>query len=53
MQLCVCYDQLGEYQKAYECNEKAGERKPDNENYLANKRYFQQKFKEIANKEEV
>ena len=53
MQLCVCYDQLGEYQKAYECNEKAGERKPDNENYLANKRYFQQKFKEIAKMEEV
>ncbi|MCI8332135.1 MAG: glycosyltransferase family 2 protein [Clostridiales bacterium] len=53
MQLCVCYDQLGEYTKACECNEKAGERKPDNENYLANKRYFQNKLREIANKEEV
>ncbi len=42
MQLCVCYDKLGNYQKASECNERAGKIKPNDKNYLANKKYFQQ-----------
>lgn len=41
MQLCVCYDKIGEYQKACDYNDKAGEIKPEDENFLANKRYFQ------------
>lgn len=44
MQLCVCYDKLGEYKKAYECNKKAGEIKPNDKNFLLNQKYFQQKF---------
>lgn len=46
MQLCVCYDKLGEFQKAYDWNEKAGALKPNDQNYLANKRYFLQRFQE-------
>ena len=41
MQLCVLYDRLGDRQKAYACNEKAGEIKPHNENYLYNVKYFE------------
>lgn len=49
MQLCVCYDKLGNYQKASECNDKAGEIKPNDKNYLANKEYFQQRIEKSAN----
>ena len=41
MQLCVCYDRLGEHQKAKEYNEKAGACKPYSPSYLYNKRYFE------------
>ena len=41
MQLCVLYDRLGEKQKSYEYNIKAGEIKPHNENYLSNVKYFE------------
>ena len=44
MQLCVCCDRLGEYQRAYEFNEKAGKIKPCDRNYLANKEYFSRLF---------
>ena len=44
MQLCVCYDKLGEYQKACDYNDKAGEIKPNDRNFLANKKYFHQLF---------
>lgn len=44
MQLCVCYDKLGEYRKAYIYNNKAGEIKPNDESFLFNKKYFEQKF---------
>ncbi len=40
IQLSVCYDRLGEYQKAQEYNEKAGVYKPKDKNYLSNKEYF-------------
>lgn len=40
LQLCVCYDKLGERQKAEEYNEKAGACKPYSKAYLYNKRYF-------------
>lgn len=40
MQLCVLYDKKGEYGRAEEYNERAGEIKPDNASYLSNKKYF-------------
>lgn len=40
LQLCVCYDRLGQHQKAEEYNEKAGVCKPYSPSYLYNKRYF-------------
>lgn len=40
MCLCVCYDKLGDYEKANICNENAGKIKPLDPNYLYNKRYF-------------
>lgn len=42
MQLCVCYDRIGEREKAVEYNEKAGRIKPDDKNYLFNRAYFQE-----------
>lgn len=44
IQLCVCYDKLGNHKKAYEMNEAAGEIKPKNEAYLFNKKYFDNLF---------
>lgn len=40
LQLCVCYDKLGEQQKAREYNEKAGACKPYSASYLYNRKYF-------------
>ncbi len=40
IQLCVCYDRLGNTEKAIEYNEKAGAIKPDDKCYLFNKEYF-------------
>lgn len=40
LQLCVCYDKLGDRHKAKEYNERAGVCKPYSEAYLYNKRYF-------------
>ena len=40
LQLCVCYDKLGDPQKAEEYNERAGACKPYSQAYLYNKRYF-------------
>ena len=48
MQLCVCYDKLGNYQRAKEYNDKAGAIKPNDKNYLANKRYFEQRIEKSA-----
>ena len=41
MQLCVLYDRLGDKEKAYACNKKAGKIKPHNEKYLYNVKYFE------------
>lgn len=41
LQLCVCYDKLGDRQKAKEYNERAGAYKPYSHAYLYNKRYFE------------
>lgn len=41
LQLCVCYDKIGDRQKAKEYNEKAGACKPYSKAYLYNKQYFE------------
>ena len=49
MQLCVCYDRLGEYRKAWEFNEMAGKLKPHDKNFLANREYFSRLFESKNN----
>ena len=44
IQLCVLYDRLGDYKTACAFNEEAGRFKPQDEIYLQNKRYFQNKL---------
>lgn len=41
LQLCVCYDKLGEQEKARAYNEKAGACKPYSPAYLYNRQYFE------------
>ena len=41
MQLCVCYDRLGQWEQARRYNELAGQLKPEDEAYRYNLRYFQ------------
>ncbi len=41
IQLCVCYDKLGDHRRAYDYNEKAGKIKPNDPSYLHNKKYFE------------
>ena len=41
IQLCVCYDRIGNRNLAVEYNEKAGRIKPDDISYLHNKQYFE------------
>lgn len=43
LQLCICYDKIGNYEKAKEYNEKAGVCKPYSKSYLYNKHYFEQR----------
>ena len=38
--LCVCYDRMGQYRKAWEMNELAGKYRPESEHYLLNRAYF-------------
>jgi len=40
LQLCVCYDRLGDYKAAQMYNEMAGKVRPDSKTYLANREYF-------------
>lgn len=40
LQLCVCYDKMGEYQKAEECNRLAGQIKPGDPQVEYNNLYF-------------
>lgn len=43
LQLCVCFDRLGNYKKAEEYNERAGAIKPQSQAYLSNKIYFKER----------
>ena len=52
MQLCVCYDRLGEYDKAKECNRLAGLVKPDSEQVKYNENYFESVIKKDEGKNE-
>lgn len=40
IQLCVCYDRIGEHKLANEYNNLAGKIKPENKSYKINKEYF-------------
>ena len=44
--LCVCYDRMGDFERARRCNEKAGEFRPDDPAYLHNKLYFEKRSEE-------
>ncbi|REB05493.1 glycosyltransferase family 2 protein [Sporosarcina sp. BI001-red] len=41
LQLCVCFDQLGQHKIAYEHNEKARQYRPDDSRILQNKEYLE------------
>lgn len=43
LQLCVCYDKLGNYEEAKRYNELGGAVKPDSSSFLYNKKYFDKK----------
>ncbi len=45
IELCVCYDRLGNQKLSMEYNERAGKIKPQNKAYLYNKQYFEEKLK--------
>jgi tetratricopeptide (TPR) repeat protein len=40
LQLCLCYDRLGDHKQARAYNERAGKLKPQDPSYLHNKAYF-------------
>lgn len=42
IQMCVCYDKLGDWKTAYMYNEKAAESKPEDKSVLINREYFKQ-----------
>lgn len=42
IQLCVCYDRIGQHEKAQMYNDMAGSIKPQHPSYLHNKEYFEQ-----------
>ncbi|WP_051128182.1 glycosyltransferase [Paenibacillus sp. HW567] len=52
LQLCVCYDRLGQIQKAHECNERALALCPDHPSMLFNRKYFQERLKDTGRPEE-
>jgi glycosyltransferase involved in cell wall biosynthesis len=43
LQLCVCYDRLGNYKLALEHNKEAGKYRPNDSRILYNKKYFKDK----------
>lgn len=46
IRLCVLYDKLGDYKRAFHYNEIAGKAKPNDKSYLHNKQYFKNKLTE-------
>lgn len=51
LQLAVCYDRLGQWEKASEYNESAAKLKPDSEAVIANRNYFENKYKQVKRRE--
>lgn len=49
IECAVCYDKLGDYEKAEYYNEKAAECKPDSPSVLYNKKYFEYRKKTFSN----
>lgn len=45
LQLCVCYDRMGEYLLAYEANERAAAFRPDDERMITNRLYLIRQLK--------
>ncbi|OXL86384.1 glycosyl transferase [Paenibacillus sp. SSG-1] len=45
LQLCVCYDKLGQYETAYEHNEAARRYQPEHPSVLGNKTYLEARLK--------
>lgn len=45
VQLCVCYDKLGDMKTAIEYNEKAGKIKPNDSSFIHNREYFKKSKK--------
>ena len=50
IQLCVCYDRLGQREKAIKYNDRAGKYKPESEAFLINKAYFKKDKSHDMNK---
>lgn len=46
--LCVCYDKLGDLKKANEYNELAGKFKPNSKEFLNNKKYFEKRLTNLV-----
>lgn len=44
LQLCVCYDGIGDYEAAYDHNEKAAQFRPTDERILANRDYLNKRL---------
>lgn len=53
LQLCVCYDHLGQWQKAEAYNEQAAQLIPDSKAVAYNRQYFQQRKQTINNVAEL
>ncbi len=53
LQLCVCYDRIGEYETANEHNEKAAQFRPTDERILANRDYLNKRLGKNTNEEIV
>lgn len=51
LQLCVCYDRLGDREKAFECNEKARAIFPSHPAVQQNRAYFLSRYPHLAEKE--
>ena len=51
IQLCVCYDKLKDYQKAFQYHLRSRKLKPDTDAVHQNQQYFQNNFKEFYHSE--
>ena len=49
IQICLCYDRLGDYKNAFKYNELAGKIKPNDPKYLYNKEYFERMHADVLN----